>query len=81
MGIRPIVSKINSPTANLAEFLDYYLQPIMKQLPAYLKDTTQFLQEIVNIKVQADTWIVTIDVKSLYINIPNKEGIQACYEA
>lgn len=81
MGIRPIVSKINSPTANLDEFLDYYLQPIMKQLPAYLKDTTQFLQEIANIKVQADTWIVTIDVKSLYTNIPNKEGIQACYEA
>ena len=60
MGIRPIVSTINSP--NLAEFLDYYLQPIMKQL-AYLKDTTQFLCEIANIKVQADTWIVTIDVK------------------
>ena len=28
-------------------------------------------------KVQTDM----IDVKSLHTNIPNKEGIQACYEA
>ena len=81
MGIRPIVSTINSPTANLAEFLDHYLQPIMRQLPAYLKDTTQFLSELADIKIQTDTWLVTVDVKSLYTNIPNDEGIQACYEA
>ena len=78
MGIRPIVSTVNSPTANLAEFLDHYLQPIMKSLPAYLKDTTQFLQEIANIKITRDTSLV---LKSLYTNIPNDEGIQACYEA
>ena len=53
----------------------------MKQLPAYLKDTTQFLCEITDIPVQIDTWLVTVDVKSLYTNIPNDEGIQACYEA
>ena len=81
MGIRPIVSTVNSATANLAEFLDHYLQPIMKQLPAYLKDTTQFLREIADIPVHGETWLVTVDVKSLYTNIPNKEGIRACYEA
>ena len=81
MGIRPIVSTVNSATANLAEFLDIYLQPIMKQLPAYLKDSTQFINEISEIPVEKDTWLVTVDVKSLYTNIPNDEGIQACYEA
>ena len=81
MSVRPIVSTIDSPTANMAEFLDHYLQPIMRQLPAYLKDTTQFLNELANIKIQHDTWLVTVDVKSLYTNIPNNEGIQACYEA
>ena len=81
MSIRPIVSTVNSATANLAEFLDHYLQPIMKQLPAYLKDTTQFLCEIAHIPIHRDTWLVTVDVKSLYTNIPNEEGIQACYEA
>ncbi|MCY4327357.1 MAG: GIY-YIG nuclease family protein, partial [Rhodobacteraceae bacterium] len=81
MGIRPIVSTVNSATANLAEFLDFYLQPIMKSLPAYLKDTGQFLQEISNFQVNKNTWLITVDVKSLYTNIPNEEGIQACYEA
>ena len=81
MGIRPIVSILNSPTANLAELLDHYLQPIMKNLPAYLKDTTQFLREISEIHIEKDTWLVTVDVKSLYTNILNEEGIQACYEA
>ena len=81
MGIRPIVSMANLATANLAEFLDIYLQPIMKQLLAYLKDTTQFIREISDLHVYKDSWLVTTDVKSLYTNIPNKEGIQACYEA
>ena len=81
MGIRPIVSSVNSATENLAEFLDYYLQPIMQQLPAYLKDTTQFIRETTPLTVHHDTWLVTVDVKSLYTNIPNDEGIQACYEA
>ena len=79
MGIRPIVSTTISATANLAKFLDIYLQPIMKKLPAYLKDTTQFIHEISNLTINNNTWLVT--VKSLYTNIPNEEGIQACYNA
>ena len=81
MSVRSIVSTIDSPMANMAKLLDHYLQPIMKQLPAYLKDTTQFLKELANQKIQPDTWLVMVDVKSLYTNIPNEEGIQACYEA
>ena len=81
MGIRSIVSTTNSATANLAEFLDIYLQPIMKKLPAYLKDTTQFIHEISNLTIDNNAWLVTVDVKSLYTNIPNNEGIQACYNA
>ena len=34
MSVRPIVSTIDSPTANISAFLDHYLQPVMKQLPA-----------------------------------------------
>ena len=45
MGVRPIVYSVNSATENLLDHSDY-LQPIMKRLPAYLKDTTQFIHEI-----------------------------------
>ncbi|XP_065909345.1 uncharacterized protein [Dysidea avara] len=64
-----------------AEFLDIFLQPIMRNLPAYIKDTTQLLLEIAKISIQPNDWLVTIDVKSLYTNIDNEDGIQACYEA
>ena len=71
----------NSTTANLAEFLDIYLQSIRKALPAYLKDTTQFICEIANLMLHNNVWLVTIDVKSLYTNILNEQGIQAYYQA
>ena len=41
MGIRPIVSSCESVTENISQFLDYWLQPIMKSLPSYIKDTSQ----------------------------------------
>lgn len=46
MGIRPIVSSCLSPTENISQFIDYWLQPHIKQLLSYLKDTTQFIQEV-----------------------------------
>ena len=81
MSIRPIVSTVNSATINLAKFLDIYLQPFMKQLPAYLKDTTQFFNDVTEVPIHSNTWLVMVDMKILYTNIPNDKGILACYEA
>ena len=81
LDVRPIVSSVNSATENLAEFLDIFLQPIMRKLPAYIKDTTELLQEVKKIKIQPNDWLVTVDVKSLYTNIDNEDGIRACYQA
>ena len=62
MNVRPIVSTIDSPTANVSAFLDHYLKLIMKQLPAYLspEDTTQFLNKLTNIRVRP--WLVTVNI-------------------
>ena len=80
MGIRPIVSSCGSPTENISQFVDYRLQPHMKALPSYIKDTTQLINELRELSVEPDTFLVTIDVKSLYTCIPHSEGIQACTE-
>ena len=80
MGIRPIVSSCGSPTENISQFVDYWLQPHMKALPSYIKDTTQLINELRELSVEPDTFLVTIDVKSLYTCIPHSEGIQACTE-
>ena len=39
IGIRPIVSSCGSPTENISQFIDYWLQPHMKALPSYIKLT------------------------------------------
>ena len=81
MSLRPIVSQVGSATENLAAFLDYHLQPIVKELPAYLKDTTQFIREISELECDKNDMLVTVDVKSLYTCISNDQGLEACYRA
>jgi len=46
MGIRPIVSSCNSITENISEFVDICLQPLMRDLPSFIKDTTEFIRLI-----------------------------------
>ncbi len=81
MGIRPIVSSCESPTENISQFIDYWLQPIMKGNPSYLKGKTELINQLNELTLPKDTLLVTIDVKSFYTCIPHKEGIQACAEA
>ena len=50
----------------------------VKELKSYVKDSTNFIWKINNVeKVSGNGILVTIDVRSLYTNIPNKEGIEA----
>ena len=81
MGIRPIVSSCESPTENISQYVDFWLQPLMKAIPSFLKDTSELINELRNLPVELDTILVTIDVKSLYTCIPYQEGIEACREA
>ena len=77
---RPIVSAIGHPTENKSEFLDLHLRPHVESLPSYLKDTTDYLNKTPSSDLPADTLLVTMDVTSLYTNIPHNEGIEACRE-
>ena len=70
-----------SPTENISQFVDYWLQPHTKLLQSYLKDTNQFISEIEQLTIPLNSTMVTIDVKSLYTNIPHNEGIKACLAA
>ena len=78
MRIQPIVSSCESPTENISQFVDYWLQPIMKNLPSYLKDTSHLIRELKQIFIEPNTILVTVDVKSLYTCIPHVDGITAC---
>ena len=45
----------------------------MKQLPTCLKDTANFLEEILDIRIHRNTRLITVNVKSLYTDILNEE--------
>ena len=59
--------------------LIFWLQPLMKALPSYLKDTL-LINELSEILIEPNTLLVTIDVKSLYTCIPHQEGNAAYRE-
>ena len=74
---RPIVSSCDSPTEKISMMLDIILQPYVLKISSYIRDTSDFLQKISNIKINDDDWIFTMDVMSLYTNIPHDERIKS----
>ena len=75
---RLIVSGNGCPTEQISQLVDHFLQPHVKQLPSYIKDTTRFLQKLQTLgSLPEGTLLVTLNVASLYTNIPNNEGLEA----
>ena len=75
---RPMISSINCRTSKISDYVNYHLQPIVKEIPSYVQDTTDFLRKINQIDFVPDnSYLVSLDVKSLYTNIPNAEGIKS----
>ena len=77
---RPVVSSINCHTEKISQFVDYHLKALAQKLPSFIQDTTDFLRKLKQLPkpLPKDCFLVTMDVKSLYTNIPNNEGIAAC---
>ena len=44
-------------------------------IPSYVRDTPDFIKKIENFSITGDAYLVTMDVTSLYTNIPNMEGL------
>ena len=78
---RPIISGCDGPTERISAFVDRLLQPIAQIQPSYLKDTTDFINFVEKTKLPLNTILVSMDVTSLYTNIPQEEGINTVCEA
>uniref|UniRef100_A0A8C5PEB8 Reverse transcriptase domain-containing protein n=1 Tax=Leptobrachium leishanense TaxID=445787 RepID=A0A8C5PEB8_9ANUR len=72
---RPIVAGIESITSHLSEYVDIVLQPIVRTILSYLKDTLNMLQVINDNEWQKGDILVTCDVNALYSNIPHSLGL------
>lgn len=78
---RPIISGCDGPTERLSAFVDKLLQPIAKEQESYLKDSTDFINFIEKTRVPGNAILVSMDVTSLYTNIPQEEGIETVCNA
>lgn len=73
--LRPIVSQIDGPTSRLNLLVDQLLHTAESNIPFLLQDTTAFINLINQHKTcTPETYLVTLDVTSLYTNIPHAEG-------
>ncbi|CAH3180095.1 unnamed protein product, partial [Porites lobata] len=72
---RPIISGCEGPTERISSFVDRLLQPIAQRQKSYINDSTDFINFVERTKVHQDTILVSMDVASLYTNIPQEEGI------
>ena len=75
---RPIVSGCNSHTQNISKFVDAHIKEFVPMIPSYIQDTPDFLRKLEHLKSNfslQDAFLVTIDVSSLYTNIPQDEGL------
>lgn len=73
----PIISGIDSVTSRIREFVDFHLQPVVRLVPSYLKNTGATIKLLEFIEYREDTFLVTVDVASLYTCIPHDLGFDA----
>jgi hypothetical protein len=78
---RPVVSGNGSPTEKISHFVDHFLNPTIPDIRSYVKDTTHFLQLLEEVGPLPDNaMLVTLDITSLYTNVPNEDGLRAARE-
>lgn len=69
-GIRPIINSINHPTSLLSEFIDIFLQPLVKNCGTVIKDSQEVLQILENFQINGKkVYLYSCDFESLYTNI------------
>ncbi|XP_061192295.1 uncharacterized protein LOC133200524 [Saccostrea echinata] len=74
---RPIISQIGSPTERISQYVDYFLTPIVQTLSTYIRDSSDFILKVEQLRPHAKCLLVSYDVTSLYTNMHFEELITA----
>jgi hypothetical protein len=73
---RPICSTVGHPTNRISQFVDENLKRYVPNTRYCINDTTDFIEKIYNIEpLPHGTILATMDVTSLYANIPTYGGL------
>ena len=73
---RPIVGNSYSEDTEICKYLDSFLQPIVAKQPHILANTDHLLHTLNSISFSGNAILFSLDVSSLYTNIPIVAGIQ-----
>ena len=83
--LRLITSCCGTAIENLSAFTEFYLQPLARELPSFIKDTTDLLNRIEDLNQSGPfpegTLLVSWDVVSMFPNIDNQLGLTAVKKA
>ena len=75
---RSVYCSADCHTSSISEFVDHNLEPAVTNLKSFVIDTTDFIKKIENVNnITNDSYLVSLDVRSLYTNIRNTDGIEA----
>ncbi|CAJ0929934.1 unnamed protein product [Ranitomeya imitator] len=74
---RPIVSSIGRLCEKACTYIDFFLQPLMLELPSYIRDSSHFITSLQDITLLPGDIMVTCDVEPLYSNIDHDHGLRA----
>ena len=66
---RPIISQCNGPFDRVSKYLDYFLIPIVKTKPWYVKDTKEVINLLEKLTLPSDIIISVYDITSMYSNV------------
>lgn len=72
------MAQTDSLWSPLSNYVDFFIKPFVQTLPAYLKDSTNFINKMSCITdSQGNILLLTLGITSLYTNIPHEGGLEA----
>ncbi|XP_073431355.1 uncharacterized protein [Dendrobates tinctorius] len=74
---RPIVAANEGICETICNVIEFFLKPLVTQLPSYIKDTTAALGHLENMQITEGMILVTADVEALYSSIRHHDGLRA----
>ena len=72
---RPIVNGIDSVSSRLGQYIDSFLQPLVVNTKAFLKDTKHIIQILETLTISSTCLLITADVSSLYTIISHEDAL------
>jgi len=72
---RPIVSNTSSVFRGCASLIEHFLTPIARKTPSYVRDSLHVVSLLKDAIFTKPVTLFTMDITSLYTNIPTSEGI------